>query len=173
MNEYWSLFLVRVSFATEWAGVLYSNGFLFCAWCCVVHDSAARVLSSLFPICSNEYNGPLMQIHMLAHNMTFSKTLSGLVIIYESNVLFWCRPGRWQRRSSHPWSTGLWGTRKEKVAGAAHRLHSTGQNKMAGSNQKLVTIALRELHSYTCIMSIRPSVRLSVRPSVHMMYVCT
>ena len=52
----------------------------------MVHDSAARVLSSLFPICSNEYNGPLMQIHMLAHNMTFSKTLSGLVIIYQSGV---------------------------------------------------------------------------------------
>ena len=52
----------------------------------MVHDSAARVLSSLFPICSNEYNGPLMQIHMLAHNMTFSKTLSGLVIIYQSGI---------------------------------------------------------------------------------------
>lgn len=62
------------------------NGFLLCARCCVVHDSAARVLSSLFPICSNEYNGPLMQIHMLAHNMTFNKTLSGLVIIYQSGV---------------------------------------------------------------------------------------
>ena len=52
----------------------------------MIHDSPARVLSSLFPICSNEYNGPLMQIHMLAHNMTFSKTLSGLVIIYQSGV---------------------------------------------------------------------------------------
>ena len=33
---------------------------------CMIHDRVvARALSTLFPICSNETNGALMQIHML------------------------------------------------------------------------------------------------------------
>ena len=105
---------------------------------CMIHDRVvARVLSTLFPICSNETNGALMQIHMLLfadsilHNQNWEMDDAGFhqPIMFKLSLFmfFWFRSGRWQGRAGHPWTTRLWGSGQEEVGGKANRLHPAGK----------------------------------------------